>query len=349
MRVLVTGATGNVGTSVVRALAADADVDEVIGVARRAPEDSGRIRYVEADVAADDLACQMRGVNAVVHLAWAIQPARDLAELHRVNVDGSVRVFGAAVAAGVDTIVHASSVGTYSPGEPGRTVDESWPTHGLGTSFYSRQKAYVERVLDAVEARNPGTRVVRLRPALIPKGEAANRLRQLFGGPLLPGSVLGRLPVAPAIDGLRLQLVHTDDVAEAYRLAVKADVRGAFNVAADPVLSGEDIAHALGARSITVPQGLTRTAAALAWRLRLSPTPEGWVDIALRLPLLDTTRARHELGWTPSTTATETLEEVLQALRSGRGGTTPPLRTSTSGPVRTAEVATGLGADDGVD
>ena len=128
-----------------------------------------------------------------------------------------------------------------------------------------------------------------------------------------------------------------------------ADVRGAINIAADPVLDGETIARRLGSYPVPVPAGLTRSAAAaLAWRLRLSPTPEGWVDIALRLPLLDVSRARRELGWSPTLSATETLDEVLAALREGRGGSTPPLRADAGGPLRAGEVGSGLGATDDV-
>jgi len=121
MRIVVTGATGNVGTSVVRALGADERVDEIVGIARRLPGwEPARTRWVSADIARDDLRPLFAGADAVIHLAWLIQPSRDGAELERVNVDGSRRVFEAAVRAGVERLVHASSVGVYSPG-PKRT------------------------------------------------------------------------------------------------------------------------------------------------------------------------------------------------------------------------------------
>lgn len=148
MRVVVTGATGNVGTAVLAALAADSAVSEVIGMARRVPEVSPpKTRYVEVDVAEDDLVPHLKGADALVHLAWMFQPTRRPRVTWQVNAVGSARLFDAAAAAGVGTIVYASSVGAYSPGQ-GR-VDESWPTHSLPTAGYGREKAYVERVLDA--------------------------------------------------------------------------------------------------------------------------------------------------------------------------------------------------------
>src|SRR5687767_6460214 len=180
MRIVVTGATGNVGTSVVAALAADARVSEIVGIARRLPAlRSPRTTWVQADVVSSPLTALFRGADAVIHLAWLIQPSRDEAKLQAVNVDGTRRVFEAAAEAGAGALVYASSVGAYSPGPDDRAVDESWPTGGTPTSFYSRHKAATERALDEVEAANPGLRVVRLRPALTFKREAASGIRRL--------------------------------------------------------------------------------------------------------------------------------------------------------------------------
>jgi UDP-glucose 4-epimerase len=186
VRVVVLGASGNVGTSLLALLAADAGVDSILGVARRLPElDLPKTEWATADIAADDLVPLLRGADAVVHLAWTIQPSRDLSHLWRINVEGSTRVFRAAGEAGVPALVYASSVGAYSRGPKDRVVDESWPTNGIPTSFYGRHKAEVERRLDRFERERPETRVVRLRPGLIFKREAAEGIRRLFVGPFL--------------------------------------------------------------------------------------------------------------------------------------------------------------------
>jgi UDP-glucose 4-epimerase len=252
MRIVVTGASGNVGTSVVRALAGEPIVHEILGLARRLPAwQPPKVRWIRADVARDDLSEHLAGADAVVHLAWLIQPSRDDAELERVNVDGSRRVFEAAGRAGVQTLVHASSVGVYSPGPKDRPVDESWPREGVRTLFYARHKAAAEHALDAIERSFPQLRVVRLRPALVFKREAGPEIRRLFAGPLLPTALLGpgRLPILPLPDRLVFQCVHGDDVAEAYRLAVmNPDARGAYNIAAEPVIGPDALARILRAR-----------------------------------------------------------------------------------------------------
>ena len=347
MRVAVTGATGNVGTSLLDALLHDPRVTEVVGIARRRPELTlARVRWVAADVAKDDLADSFRGIDAVVHLAWLIQPSRARAATHAANVDGSRRVFEAAARAGVPSLIHASSVGAYSPGPKDRRVDESWPTGGIDSSFYSRDKAEVERILDRFESQHPEMRVVRLRPGLIFKGDAASGIRRLFAGPLLPTTLLRRrlIPIVPAMDRLRFQGVHTDDIAQAYRLAVMGEVRGAFNVAAEPVLDPPELARVLGARQLPVPVKPLRIAVDLSWRLRLQPTPPGWLDMALGVPLLDVTRAQQELGWTPTRTSSEALLELIEAMRRGDGMATAPLAPGGAGPLRIREFLSGVGA-----
>ena len=86
-----------------------------------------------------------------------------------------------------------------------------------------------------------------------------------------------------------------------------------------------------------------RFGAAAAWRARLTPTPEGWVDMALNVPVMDTTRIRSELGWSPRFTAGDALLELLEGLRDRAGADTPPLAPATSGRFRVREFATGVG------
>jgi UDP-glucose 4-epimerase len=349
MKVVVTGASGNVGTSVLDALGADSSVSEIIAVARRRPEAQfARTEWRTADVSRDDLVDIFRGADVVIHLAWLIQPSRDEDLTREVNVHGSHRVFEAVAQAGVPALVHASSVGAYSPGPGRRPVGEDWPTNGIPSSFYSRHKAEVERLLDGFEQAHPDVRVVRLRPALIFKGEAATGIRRLFMGPLVPGRLLSPklLTVLPFPAGLVTQAVHSLDVGEAYRLAATRPVRGAFNIAADPVLDAREIRSALGVRTLPIPPGLVRSAAQASWRLRLQPTSPGWLDMGMASPIMTTTRARDELGWTPRRSAGEALRELLDGVADGDGIRSPPLDPGTSGPLRASEFATGVGATD---
>jgi UDP-glucose 4-epimerase len=348
VRVVVTGASGNVGTSVLRKLALHGKVAEIVGIARRLPSmQIPKTEWVAADIVTSDLVRTFTGADVVVHLAWAIQPSRDADKLHAINVDGSARVFDAVARAGVPALVYASSVGAYSPGpkaEPG--VDESWPTDGIPTSFYSRHKAAVERILDRFEQDNTHVRCVRLRPGLIFKSQAASEQRRYFAGPLAPTFLMHPrwIPVVPNTPRLCFQAVHADDVAQAYCLAIVNDAaRGAYNVAAEPVLDPDRLAELLRARKVPVPAQLLRGAAAVTWRLRLQPSPEGWIDMALGVPVMNTSRIRSELGWEPRKTAGDALLELLKGMRKGDGADTPPLESGGSGPQRIRELLTGIG------
>jgi nucleoside-diphosphate-sugar epimerase len=329
MRVVVVGATGNVGMSVVSALAADPAVDLVVGVARRprAPE-MAKVEWRHGDVTVPGLAAGFEGADAVVHLAWALQPSHDERRLHAVNVDGSARVFSAVAEAGVPALVYASSVGAYAAGPSGRAVDESWPATGVPSSVYGRQKAQVEALLDHFQAEHPEVRVVRLRPGLIFKRSAAAQIKRYFVGAVLPRWAIRRsaLPVLPWPSGLRLQAVHSTDVGDAYRRAVAADVRGAFNIAAEPVLGPSEFGRVLHARPVSIPPAAARTLLAATWRARLQPSEPGWLDLALAVPVMATSRARHELGWAPTVSSIDAVSELLEGMPEGAQGPTPALR-----------------------
>lgn len=330
MRIVVAGATGNLGTSVLTALAEDPAADSVVGLARRLPGRGWpKTEFAAVDLSdpGADLTGHLKDADAVIHLAWAIQPARDERSMWQTNVEGTAALLAAAGSAGVGAVVVASSVGAYSPGPKDHRVDESWPTHGVATSAYSRQKAYVERMLDTFEARHPDIRVVRIRPGLVLKAEAASEIFRLFLGPFLPPTLLGRrlVPVFPTHADLRFQVVHSLDVGTAFARAALRPVRGAFNLAADPVLDGAALARILRARPVPVSRRLLRAGAAATWRLHLQPTDPGWVDLVLNAPLLDTGRIRRELDWEPGRDATDAVTEILEGFRDGAGLDTAPM------------------------
>jgi UDP-glucose 4-epimerase len=347
VRIAVTGATGSIGVQLVRALARRPEVEEVVGIARRRPFlDVRKVTWREADVSAHHLVPLFRDCDAVVHLAWLLQPSRDEARLERVNVEGSRRVFAAAARAGVRAVVHASSVGAYAPGPKTERVDESWPTGGVASSTYSRQKATVERVLDAFEEEHPDVRVVRLRPGLVLQRAAATEVRRLFLGPFVPGVLVRRrlIAVVPRLPGLCFQVVHASDVAEAFALAATGEVRGAFNVAAEPALDAAALAHVVGGRAVPLPRLPARAVVDLAWRCRLHPAEPGWLDLLLSVPLMDTGRARRELGWLPERAAGDVVLELLDGIRDGAGFGTPPLQGAEGPADRLRELRSGVGA-----
>jgi nucleoside-diphosphate-sugar epimerase len=326
MRVVITGATGNLGTSCIAALVQEPRVREIVGLARRLP-DVGfpKTRFVRADVRSAHLPSLFAGADAIIHLAWALQPSHAREELEQVNVQGSRRVFRAAIEAGVPTLIHASSIGTYAEGH-GRVVDESWSHGGISSATYSAQKAAVEQELDTLEALHPSLRVVRMRPAFVFKREAASGIQRLFIGSLIPRVMFqpGALPLIP--QGLTIQCVHSLDVGRAFAAAVLRDVRGAFNLAAEPVLDSEALSRLIDSPTTRLSPRLLKGLSSVAWHLHLQPSEPGWIDLAFGSPMLDCTRARSVLGWQPLHDARDTFLALLEGLWTGEGLPTPPLK-----------------------
>ncbi|MDP4332864.1 NAD-dependent epimerase/dehydratase family protein [Curtobacterium sp. A7_M15] len=344
MRIVVVGATGNLGTAVLRRLAAsraDGASLEVVGVARRLPDvhadPYGTAVWHAVDVGArdavDHLAAVFRGADAVVHLAWALQPTHDIPAQYRTNVTGTANVLEAVARVGVPQVVVASSVGAYRGVDVDgkRTpVDEEFPVSGIPTATYSIHKAENESALDAFAARHPDVVVTRLRPGLVFQRSAAAELRGLFLGRLVPMSVVWwlRWAVLPLPLPFVFQAVHADDVADAFWRAIDRRAGGAFNIAASPVLNPPRIARAFGMLgAVRAPMWLVRGLITLAWRLRLQPTDAGWVDIAARAPIMRTDRARSVLGWEARHTSEEALRELVAGFADGA-------RVPGSGPLR---------------
>jgi nucleoside-diphosphate-sugar epimerase len=334
MRIVIVGATGNVGTALLRRLGQESDLD-IAGIVRRVPVHPeppyDAVEWHSCDIGAADaperLTRAFSGADAVVHLGWQIQPSHDQKVLYRTNVIGSAAVIEAVVGAGVPALIYASSVGTYAAGPKDRLVDEDWPATGVPGSSYSRDKAAVEAMLDQLQAEQPALRLVRLRPGLIFQRDVGTEIGRYFLGPFVPTWLLrfNRLPLVPSHGNLRMQAVHADDVADAYARALLGDARGAFNIAADPVLSPALVAEEFHGRTVGVPSIVLRAAAALSWQLRLQPVDRGWVDLALAAPLMSTARAESELGWRPSVDAVTALRELFAGLAEQAHTSSPPL------------------------
>jgi nucleoside-diphosphate-sugar epimerase len=339
MRVVVVGATGNVGTAVLRRLHEEAEVD-LVGVVRHAPSADAPAPYAgvewhEIDVAASSsvaaLTAALTGADAVIHLAWLLQPNHDERVMAATNIDGAKHVLAAAAAAGVGHVVVVSSVGAYSPGPKRRRVDETWPTGGLASSHYARHKAVNERILDRFEKEHPDVVVARLRPGLVMQGEVGEELRLLFAGTWVPVRWLGRVPVpvVPLPPRTVSQVVHADDLADAFARVVLRRAAGAFNIAAEPRIGPEEVAEVLGGRWLPVRIAPIRALVSLAWHLHLIAVDPGWIDIATSVPVMSTDRARRELEWEPKKDAIAALAEAVRGVsdRTASAGS-PHLRNA---------------------
>jgi UDP-glucose 4-epimerase len=335
-RIVIVGASGNIGTALLKRLAASGGDYDIHGVARRRPPPIGvyeSVTWHQLDVAEHQAATRLQrvftGAESVVHLAWAFQPTRNTSYLDAVGVNGSSAVLAAARAAGVGQLVHMSSVGTYAAGRYGQRVDESWSTAGIASSPYSRAKSAVESMLDDYERNNDGggTVITRMRPGFVLQRDAASGLRRYTLPAYVDSAWLRLLPILPLDRSLTIPVIHADDVADAVVRAVERRAAGPFNLSAEPPVRRDDVAHVLGAKAIHVPAPILRALVQISWRARLQPIDEGWLDMAFSVPLLDTQRARTLLDWSPQHDALDALGELIDGFTHHSATPSPVLAT----------------------
>jgi nucleoside-diphosphate-sugar epimerase len=324
LTVAVTGPTGTFGFGLMPLLQADDRVGRVVGIARR-PFDPGqhgwsKMEYRRGDVRDPDaLAEAFAGADVAVHLAFLILGgARDTTRA--INVEGTLNAFRAAAAVGARRFVYASSIAAYGFHRDNPVgMTEDWPTRPADRLFYAREKAELEGLLAAEAQRHPGTALYLLRPPIVLGPQAIGAKAQLpaplawLGHAVLGGR--GRLPVPLPllVPDLPVQLIHQDDVGQALlQCVVAAGPPGAYNIAADDVLSALDIAREAGVLPLRMPAGPTYALARMFARLPLLPSVAEWVEAASHPAVMDTTRARTELGWTPRHSARDALRETLR-------------------------------------
>jgi nucleoside-diphosphate-sugar epimerase len=328
LTVTVTGPTGEIGLPLLAELEETEAVGEVRGMARRpfslAREGWEKVSYRRGDILdRDSLALLFDGAQVAVHLAFAIFGSRE--ETRRVNLEGSRNVFAAAVEAGVERLIYASSVAAYGfhPDNP-QPLTEAVPPRGSEGFYYSAQKAELEAALKR-QLQGTGIDAYVFRPCIVAGPRATMLVEQVVDATRLGDPVpwlrrrLGRLPVPRPVlpdPGIEMQLVHHDDLARALAAAIAGrGSPGAYNVAGDGVIGVGDVARAIGWHVVPMPRRAVGAGVAAARRLSFLTPQLEWA-MALATPvLMDAAKARRELGWQPRFDAAETLLQTAVGAR----------------------------------
>lgn len=331
LKVAVTGPTGDIGLATLRALDESPQVDSVVGMARRPfdPSEHGlssKVSYRQGDVldrgAVDSV---LAGADVVIHLAFII--IGDPGEAQRINLEGSRNVFEASLAAGVRRLVYTSSVAAYGfHSENPLPLTEDVPPRGTEGFYYSAHKAELEGLLDEIAGQAEGAiDTYVFRPSIVAGPDAVTLVETtvamlpLYGQLPLVRRIFGEVPfLAPVLPdpGVPFQLVHHDDVAAALVAATEGKGRpGAYNLAAAGEIKVPDLARALGWWSVSLPGGLIGPVDEILSRVPGLPAEFAWLT-AFRVPvLMDTTRAREQLGWEPRYDVTDTLAAMVRGAR----------------------------------
>ncbi|HEX5990378.1 MAG TPA: NAD-dependent epimerase/dehydratase family protein [Solirubrobacterales bacterium] len=324
LAVAVTGPTGEIGKPLMSELERRPEVGEVLGMARRPfdPAEEGwkKVSYRRGDILdRGALAALFDGVDVAVHLAFAIFGSRE--DTRKVNLQGTRNVFEVAIKAGVKRLVYASSVAAYGFHlDNPQPLTEDVPPRGSESFYYSAQKAELEDLLDELLLGSVVDAYV-FRPCIVAGPRATMLIEQTVDAvragdpvPLLRKGI-EKLPLVKPVlpdPGMPIQLVHHDDVARAMAAAICGDgPPGVYNLAGEGEVGVADIARELGWRSVPVPGPAVTAAGAAARRLTFASSKLEWAT-ALDTPvLMDTTKARRDLGWQPRHDARETLRETV--------------------------------------
>jgi nucleoside-diphosphate-sugar epimerase len=323
LTVAITGPTGTFGFGLMPLLQAETRVERIIGIARRPfdPAEHGwtKMEYRRGDVRDEDaLQEAFAGADVVVHLAFMITGAAAARTIREINIGGTLNAFGAARDAGAERFVYASSVAAYGFHRDNPVgIDEEWPARPARRLFYAREKAELELRLEQEASRGELPALYLLRPSIVLGPHAV-------GGKAIAGAGAGRavldlirkspLPLPVLAPHLSVQFVHERDVGQALlKCALGEGPPGAYNIAGDGVMTGADIARELGLAPVPVPgrliQAGARAAAALPkWGL---PPALDWVEALSHPAIMDTAKAKEQLGWHPEYSAREALRDTL--------------------------------------
>ena len=303
----VTGVSGYLGRRLLGLLDADPGVVRVVGIDVAEPiAGSPKLEFHQMDVRDVRLAKVLPSVDTLVHLAFQVDPIRDEQSMRAVNVDGTRNVLEAAGATGVRKLVHASSATVYGA-HPDNDfpLTESSPLRANPDFSPAWHKLEAERMIEAFQEDHPEVVVTVLRPAIVFGPNVENFISRMLEAPRVT-TVKGYEPP--------LQLVHEEDVVSAIHTAVVRDIPGAYNVAADGWLTGEEVLALTGKKRVELPEAVAFSLADRLWKMGISEAPPGELHFIMHPWAVDNRKLR-AAGWTPVHTNRDALREAMEAHR----------------------------------
>ena len=300
-RVAVTGAAGYIGRKLVTALELDSTVESVLAIdlLPLAGHVSSKVAFLRHDITLPfTAALSDHRVDALVHLAFVLNPSRDRNRSREVNVGGALQALRSCAQAGVGHVVYLSSSTVYGahPDNPAELTEES-PMRPVSGFQYGEDKVEVEGLLADWVKRDPRMTASVLRACPVMGPSADNFIAEAFSKPFLVG-VLGHDP--------EMQLCHEDDVVEVIRACTLSRSVGVYNVAGDRAIRWSEMVRAMGRRLVRLPARITYPLTELTWRIKLqNDSPAVGLDF-IRYPwVVSTAKLRRELGFGPMRTSQE--------------------------------------------
>jgi UDP-glucose 4-epimerase len=272
--VAVTGAAGYIAGRLIRELCNQSSVERVLGFDIVEPDiEHPKFVFDSIDVRNAALESRFGGADAVVHLAFIMDPVKDEGFMHDVNVNGSQNVFRCAGRAGVKRVVYTSSATVYGahPDNEVPLTEESPLRANLDFS-YPAHKLEVEYVIKEFREEFPAVKVVVFRPAIVFGPHVDNAWSHFLEMPAIFG-VKGYRPP--------FQFVHEDDVASALMFALENELDGPYNLAPDDWMDSDDILAEVGRKRFDLPEAAAFSVAERLWSMNMAEAPAGMLHYVM--------------------------------------------------------------------
>ncbi len=312
MRYLITGGSGYIGSRLTEILAAREETERIVDLDVRAPaQPQAKAEFVRGDVrdrAAMRSLLDRERPDALIHLAFLLNPIRDEARMYDVDVNGTQAVLDAAAEAGTQQVLVTSSATAYGafPDNP-RPIAEDWPVRGQPDFSYARDKADADRLCQLWALEHPDRVMTIVRPCIVFGPSVDNYISRTWKNSSF-------MPIMDGVDE-EFQLVHEDDVVSAIVALLDAKAAGAFNVAGDGVLRWGESAQMIGLRTRELSFKAARRIYSIAWALHAPrvESPPGNLNFVRYPWLVSNDKLKAETGWRPSADTREVFVETMYA------------------------------------
>jgi UDP-glucose 4-epimerase len=322
MRYVITGGSGYIGGRLIDHLSRREDTEQIVICDVRPPAVTRpKVEFERLDVR-DAGAC--RAVldrvrpDALVHLAFILNPSHDEHFMYDVDVNGTHNVLEAASAADTERVLVTTSAVAYGafPDNP-VPITEDHPVRGVADFSYARDKTESDRLCQLWALRHPERTMTIVRPCIVFGPNVDNYLVRIWT----------KAPFQPDVGQLdsKVQFVHEDDVADGIIRLLEGRHAGAFNVAGDGQMTLRETIEAIGVPIRKMPMLAYRLLAKLLWTLRVSETPPGQIAFAVHPWVVSNEKLKRETGWSPRHTTQEAFDVTMRAQGKLPGGGPAPL------------------------